>query len=80
MNSETLSMIYGLVLAGSAVTGLILVHREKVGLLKLVHAEVTNNLKNLKNWASLMIEHWITSSPQNLRAVLGISPPTRLLR
>jgi hypothetical protein len=48
MNSETLSIIYGLVLAGSAVTGLILVHREKVGLLKLVHAEVTNNLENLK--------------------------------
>ena len=52
MNSETLSMIYGIVLAGSAATGLIgliLLHREKVGLLKLVQNEVTNNLEYLKN-------------------------------
>jgi hypothetical protein len=52
MTSETLSMIYGIVLAGSAVTGLtglILLHREKVGLLKLVQNEVTNNLEYLKN-------------------------------
>src|SRR5215210_1427144 len=48
MNSETLSMIYGVVLAGSAATGLILVHREKVGLLKLVQDEVINNLEYLK--------------------------------
>jgi hypothetical protein len=51
MNAETLSMIYGIVLAGSAatgLTGLILLHREKVGLLKLVQDEVTNNLDYLK--------------------------------
>lgn len=48
MNSETLSMIYGIVLAGSAATGLILVYREKVGLLKLVQDEITNNLEYLK--------------------------------
>jgi hypothetical protein len=48
MNSETLSMIYGIVLAGSAATGLILVHREKVGLLKHVQDEVNNNLEYLK--------------------------------
>ena len=48
MNSETLAMIYGIMLTGSAATGLILMHREKVGLLKLVHAEVTNNLEYLK--------------------------------
>jgi len=48
MNSETLSMIYGIVLAGSAATGLILVRREKVGLLKLVQDEVNNNLEYLE--------------------------------
>jgi hypothetical protein len=48
MNSETLSMIYGIVLAGSAVTGLIWLYREKVGLLKLVQDEVTNNLEYLE--------------------------------
>jgi hypothetical protein len=51
MNSETLSMIYGIVLAGSAATGLILLYmlyREKVGLLKLVQDEVTNNLEYLE--------------------------------
>ena len=48
MNSETLSMIYGIVLAGSAASGLIWLYREKVGLLKLVQDEVTNNLDYLK--------------------------------
>jgi hypothetical protein len=48
MNSETLSMIYGLVLAVSAASGLIWLYREKVGLLKLVQDEVTNNLDYLK--------------------------------
>ena len=48
MNSETLSMIYGIVLAGSAATGLIWLYREKVGLLKLVQDEVTNNLEYLE--------------------------------
>ncbi len=48
MNSETLSMMYGIVLAGSAVTGLVWLYREKVGLLKLVQDEVTNNLEYLE--------------------------------
>jgi hypothetical protein len=48
MNSQTLSMIYGLVLAGSAATGLVWLCREKVGLLKLVQDEVANNLEYLK--------------------------------
>ncbi len=48
MNSETLAMIYGIVLAGSAVAGLIWLYREKVGLLKLVQDEVTNNLEYLE--------------------------------
>ena len=48
MTSETLSMIYGIVLAGSAAAGLIWLYREKVGLLKLVQDEVTNNLEYLK--------------------------------
>ena len=48
MNSETLSMIYGIVLAGFAATGLIWLYREKVGLLKLVQDEVTNNLEYLE--------------------------------
>jgi hypothetical protein len=48
MNSETLSMIYGIVLAGSAASGLIWLYREKVGLLKLVQDEVTNNLEYLE--------------------------------
>ncbi len=47
MNSETLSMIYGIVLVGSAATGLIWLYREKVGFLKLVQDEVTNNLEYL---------------------------------
>ena len=48
MNSETLSMMYGIVLAGFAATGLIWLYREKVGLLKLVQDEVTNNLEYLE--------------------------------
>jgi hypothetical protein len=48
MNPETLSMMYGIVLAGSAATGMILLYREKVGLLKLVQDEVTNNLEYLE--------------------------------
>jgi len=48
MNSETLSMVYGIVLAGSAASGLIWLYREKVGLLKLVQDEVTNNLEYLE--------------------------------
>ena len=48
MNSETLSMVYGIVLAGFAATGLIWLYREKVGLLKLVQDEVTNNLEYLE--------------------------------
>ena len=48
MNSETLSMVYGIVLAGFAAIGLIWLYREKVGLLKLVQDEVTNNLEYLE--------------------------------
>ena len=48
MDPETLSMIYGIVLAGSAAAGLIWLYIEKVGLLKLVQDEVTNNLEYLK--------------------------------
>ena len=48
MNPETLSMVYGIVLAGFAATGLIWLYREKVGLLKLVQDEVTNNLEYLE--------------------------------
>ena len=48
MNSETLSMMYGIVLAGFAATGLFWLYREKVGLLKLVQDEVTNNLEYLE--------------------------------
>ena len=48
MISETISMIYGIVLAGSAASGLIWLYREKVGLLKLVQDEVTNNLEYLE--------------------------------
>jgi hypothetical protein len=48
MNPETLPMVYGIVLAGFAATGLIWLYREKVGLLKLVQDEVTNNLEYLE--------------------------------
>ena len=48
MNPETLPMVYGIVLAGFAATGLIWLYREKVGLLKLVQDEVTNNLEHLE--------------------------------
>ena len=48
MNSETVSMVYGIVLAGFAAMGLIWLYREKVGLLKLVQDEVTNNLEYLE--------------------------------
>ena len=48
MNPETLSMVYGIVLAGFAAAGLIWLYREKVGLLKLVQDEVTNNLEYLE--------------------------------
>jgi hypothetical protein len=48
MNSETLSMIYGIMLAGFAAMGLIWLYREKVGLLKLLQNEVTNNLEYLE--------------------------------
>jgi hypothetical protein len=48
MNPETLPMVYGIVLAGFAAAGLIWLYREKVGLLKLVQDEVTNNLEYLE--------------------------------
>jgi hypothetical protein len=48
MKPETLSMVYGIVLAGFAATGMIWLYREKVGLLKLVQDEVTNNLEYLE--------------------------------
>ena len=48
MNPETLPMVYGIVLAGFAAAGLIWLYREKVGLLKLVQDEVTNNLEHLE--------------------------------
>jgi hypothetical protein len=48
MTPETLPMVYGIVLAGFAATGLIWLYREKLGLLKLVQDEVTNNLEYLE--------------------------------
>jgi hypothetical protein len=48
MNPETLPMVYGIVLTGFATAGLIWLYREKVGLLKLVQDEVTNNLEYLE--------------------------------
>jgi len=48
MNPETLAMIYGIVLAGSAAAGLTWLYREKVGLLKLVQDEVASNLEYLE--------------------------------